>query len=278
MTTTQRGKAAARARKPQAATVSRQIDDLSGDPDFMKSLARGLAVLQGFGDHRKGLTISQLSQRTGIPRAAVRRCLLTLQKLGYVAADGDAYLPCPKVLSLGQGFLSSNALAASAQGVLDELRDALHESCSLGVLEGDEVCYIARAETTRIMSISLRVGSRLPAYCTSMGRVLLAALPAAELQTYLGRTPLLQRTRKTVTAQSRLLQILDGVRRNGYAVGDQELELGLRSIAVPVRDRDGRVVAALNIGTQSARVPLHDLESYFLDKLKASAHQLGLRA
>ena len=235
-------------------------------------------MLRSFGDHRRGLTISQASQRTGIPRAAARRCLLTLEKLGYVAADGDSYLPCPKVLSLGQGFLSSNILAASAQNVLDDIRDALHESCSLGVMESDEVCYIARAETTRIMSISLRVSSRLPAYCTSMGRVLLAALPPAELDAYLERTALLPRTRKTITSRAKLVQAIDSARRGGYAVVDQELELGLRSIAVPVRNRDGEVVAALNIGMQSARVPLHELESRFLEKLKAGAHILGFRA
>jgi IclR family pca regulon transcriptional regulator len=274
-------KAPARKPRPQRPhPVAREIDAHEGDPDFMKSLARGLAVLRSFGDHRRGLTISQASQRTGIPRAAARRCLITLEKLGYVAADGDGdgYLPCPKVLSLGQGFLSSNILAASAQNVLDDIRDTLHESCSLGVMESDEVCYIARAETTRIMSISLRVSSRLPAYCTSMGRVLLAALPQAELDAYLDRTALLPRTRKTITARPKLMQALDSTRRGGYAVVDQELELGLRSIAVPVRNRDGAVVAALNIGMQSARVPLHELESRFLEKLKAAAHILGFRA
>ncbi|MGH8445085.1 MAG: IclR family transcriptional regulator domain-containing protein [Solimonas sp.] len=257
------------------ASAAAEIGAFNGDPNFMTSLARGLAVLQAFDVRQRSLTVSQVSQATGIPRAAARRCLYTLQKLGYVAEEHAHYSLRPKVLTLGFAHLSSRPLAVAAQPVLDRCRDRLHESCSLAVLDGGEVYYQARAETSRIMSIALHVGTRLPAYCTSMGRVLLAHLPPAELERYLGRTVLHPRTMRTVTSTARLREILDAVRRNGYAVVDQELELGLRSIAVPVFDRDGQVVASINTGTQAARTPLRDLTQLFLPELRAAAAELS---
>ncbi|NKF23759.1 IclR family transcriptional regulator domain-containing protein [Solimonas marina] len=251
-----------------------EIDAFSGDPNFMTSLARGLAVLQAFDLRQRSLTVSQVSQATGIPRAAARRCLYTLLQLGYVAEQHGHFSLRPKVLTLGFAHLSSRPLAAAAQPLLDRCRDRLHESCSLALLDGGEVYYQARAETTRIMSIALYVGTRLPAYCTSMGRVLLAALPEDELDKYLARTTLHPRTVKTVTSVAKLREILVGVRRQGYALVDQELEVGLRSIAVPVFDRHGHVVAALNTGTQAARTPLRDLTQLFLPELRAAAAEL----
>jgi IclR family pca regulon transcriptional regulator len=165
-----------------AGTVAGQIDALTAtSPDFMTSLARGLAVLRGFADARGPRTIAQLSSATGIPRAAVRRCLHTLKELGYVDAALNNYTLRPKVLALGYAYLASTPLAALAQPLLDQASATLHESTSLAVLDDDEVVYVARAATARVMSVALGAGSRLPAYCTSLGRVLLAHLPPAEL-------------------------------------------------------------------------------------------------
>ena len=245
-----------------------------GDPEFMTSLARGLAVLRCFAEQERAMTIAQASRYTGLSRPAVKRCLHTLVRLGYAAQDGANYALRPKVLALGFAYLSSSTLSTRAQPLLDQLRDELHESCSLGVIEEDEVCYVARAEVSRIMSIALRVGSRLPLYCTSMGRVLLAAQDRSSQQAYLRRTDVQPRTQKTVVAPARLLEIFDGVASEGYAIVDQELEVGLRSIAVPVTVQ-GRVIAAVNIGTQAERVSPVELRSRYLPALRRVARDLA---
>jgi IclR family pca regulon transcriptional regulator len=259
-------------------TPAREIQGYAGDPNFMASLARGLAVIRAFTQQRRHLTIAQLSQRTAIPRAAVRRCLYTLAMLGYVGTeDGRTYALRPRILALGHAYLSSTPLVYAVQPLLDQITSVLHESSSLAVLEGDEILYIARSSTTtRLMSIDLGIGSRLPAYCTSMGRVLLAGLTDAELDVYLSRVKLVKLTTRTVSTADELKVALNAVRRNGYAVVDQELEIGLRSIAVPVSDREGRSAAAINVGTQSSRVSVAEMESKFLPPLRAAAHELGL--
>jgi IclR family pca regulon transcriptional regulator len=259
-------------------TPASEIQAFAGDPNFMASLARGLAVIRAFTQQRQHPTIAQLSQRTGIPRAAVRRCLYTLSKLGYVASDdGRAYALRPRILALGHAYLSSTPLAIAVQPLLDQITSDLHESSSMSVLEGDDILYIARSSTTmRVMSIDLGIGSRLPAYCTSMGRVLLAGLPDPELKAHVARVKLVRLTGRTVATPEELMSVLKTVRRDGYSVVDQELEIGLRSIAVPVVDRDGRPVAAINIGTQSSRVSVAEMESRFLPLLRGAAHELGL--
>lgn len=251
------------------------IQDNQGDPDFMTSLGRGLVVLSVFSQHPREVTMSQISTETGISRAAVRRVLYTLEKLGYVGEQGRGFVLLPRVLGMGGAYVASSSMTAAAQPVLDALRDDVHESCSLGVLDGDDVLYVARAETVRIMSIGLRAGSRLPAYCTSMGRVLLAALPHDTLESYLERNPLRPRTERTVTRMDEFLDTLDRVRRDGVALVDQELEIGLRSIAVPVHARSGAVVGALNIGTQAGRVSLGVMQSQLLPRLREAAQRLG---
>jgi len=265
---------------PNAAPVTpaSEIQTFAGDPNFMASLARGLAVIRAFTQQRRHLTIAQLSLSTGIPRAAVRRCLYTLSKLGYVASDdGRAYALRPCILALGHAYLSSTPLAIAVQPLLDQITSELHESSSMAVLEGDDILYIARSSTTtRVMSIDLGIGSRLPAYCTSMGRVLLAGLPEAELKAHLARVKFVRLTGRTVATPDELMNVLKTVRRDGYSVVDQELEIGLRSIGVPVVDRNGRAVAAINIGTQSSRVSVAEMESRFLPLLRAAAHELGL--
>lgn len=260
------------------ATPAAEIQALSGDPNFMTSLARGLAVIRAFSQQKRRLAVSQISQKTGIPRAAVRRCLYTLSQLGYVSSDdGRTFALRPKILALGHAYLSSTPLATSAQPILDHVTGVLHESCSIAILDGEDILYTARSTTTkRIMSLDLGVGSRLPAFCTSMGRVLLAGLEPGELNTFLARAKLTPFTNRTVASPSELKQVLDEVRRMGYAIVDQELEIGLRSIAVPVRDPTGKVVAAINIGTQSSRVPISEMETKFLPRLRDAAEELGM--
>lgn len=258
-------------------TPSAQIDALSGDPNFMTSLARGLAVIQAFSQRKLQLTISQLSSQTGLSRAAVRRCLYTLSRLGFAGSDDRRhYFLRPRVLALGHSYISSMPLATAAQPVLEHVSHALHESCSIATLDGLDIIYVARANVTRIMSIDLGVGSRLPAFCTSMGRVLLANLPAEELESYLARVELTHYTERTVTSVEKLRQVLRLVGRNGYAIVDQELELGLRSLAVPIQSPDGKVVAALNVGTHAQRVSIQDLQTRFLPHLRAAAQELCL--
>jgi IclR family pca regulon transcriptional regulator len=260
-------------------TVSMQIDQCGGDPNFMTSLARGLAVIQAFTQRQRELTVSQISVKTGFSRAAVRRCLYTLAKLGFAATDDSRHFHLrPRVLALGHSYISSMPLAAMAQPILENVSHILHESCSIATLDRTDIVYIARANVTRIMSIDLVVGSRLPAFCTSMGRVLMADLPAEKLDEFLAGIEFKRYTERTVVLAERLRQILRLVQRNGFSVVDQELESGLRSMAVPVRDSAGRVVAALNVGTHAQRVSIQDLQVRFLPHLKAAAEELSLTA
>ena len=258
-------------------TPCAHIESLSGDPNFMTSLARGLAVIQSFTERKRQMTISQLSLKTGLSRAAVRRCLYTLQKLGYAGTDDNRHFFLrPHVLALGHSYISSMPLSSAAQPVLEHTSKLLHESSSIATLDGVDVIYVARASVTRIMSIDLRVGSRLPAYCTSMGRVLLANLPAEELERLLPSIEFTQRTERTVRSMEKLRQILRQVQRNGYAIVDQELELGLRSMAVPIRNAGGTAVAALNVGTHAQRVSIQQLQNTFLPHLQAAAEELAM--
>ena len=262
----------------EAPTAAREIEAYAGDPNFMMTLARGLAVVRAFTQQRRRPTIAQLSMKTGIPRAAVRRCLYTLSQLGYVASDdGRSFALRPRVLALGHAYLTSSPLAASAQPILDQVSDAVHESCSMAILEGDEILYIARSRTsTRIMSIDLGVGSRLPAFCTSMGRVLLAGLATKDLAAYFARVRLAPYTNRTVTAPDKVRQLIDAARTADYAIVDQELEIGLRSIGVPVKDAHGRIAAAVNISVQASRMSCADMEATLRPPLVTAAHELGL--
>lgn len=253
-------------------------EKLASDPDFMTSLARGLAVLRAFEQHNT-LNTSQAAAATGLSRAAARRCLYTLNKLGYIGAgDGKSFALRPTLLPLARAFLNSKGFVETAQPVLLALRDQLGESCSLGLREGDDVVYVARAEATRIMSAALGVGSRLPAYCSSMGRVLLASLSPDALEDYLARAPFPRRTPETVVTAEALRAELEQVRGQGFSVIDEELEIGLRSIAVPVRDRTGQVVAALNVGAPAARISVDDLTRRVLPPLLSAATTIGLLA
>ena len=246
-----------------------------GNPDFVLSLARGLRVIEAFQDRPNGVTVGEASTITGLSRASVRRLLFTLEALGYATRSGSGYHLSTRVLRLGFAFLSSHSLATLAVPVLEQISATLHESSSVGVIEGDEVVYLARSATNRVMSVGLSVGSRLPAYCTSLGRVLLSALPDAELSAYLDRVDLKSHTPKTITGKKALIAEIKRVRTQGHSIVDEELELGLRSMAVPVVTRSGRTVAAMNTGVHASRVGIEDLKKRFLPVLKESALSLG---
>ncbi|MET0125803.1 MAG: pca regulon transcriptional regulator PcaR [Pseudomonas caspiana] len=261
---------------PIVASPAKRIQALTGDPDFMTSLARGLAVIHAFQERKRHLTIAQISHRTEIPRAAVRRCLLTLIKLGYATTDGRTYSLLPKVLTLGHAYLSSTPLAVSSQTYLDRMSDQLHEACNMATLEGEDILYIARSATTqRLISVDLSVGGRLPAYCTSMGRILLSALDDVSLREYLDHVDLQPKTSRTIRTPEALLECLQQVRQQGWCIVDQELEQGLRSIAVPVYDASGQVLAALNVSTSAGRVARSELEQRFLPIMLDASRDLS---
>jgi len=245
------------------------------NPDFVLSLARGLQVIEAFHEKAEGLSVTKASERTKLSRAAVRRLLITLESLGYAERRGSTFVLTSRVLRLGFSFVTSNSMAVLAVPLLEQLSAGIHESCSVSVLDGGQIVYLARAAAKRVMTIDLGVGSRLPAYCTSMGRVLLAALPAEELPRHLGRAKLKALTPKTIVDRGQLVKVLHQVRAQGYALVDQELELGLRSIAVPVTSRLGRVVAAMNSGVSAARVSRAELVERILPELTHHARLLG---
>ena len=234
----------------------------------LQSLERGMAVIQVFSRERPALTLSEVANLTGITRATARRILLTLEKLGHVRSDGRLFSPTPRLLTLGWAYLSSLNLSELALPLMETLVEETHESCSAATLDLPDVVYVARVPTRRIMSITLSVGTRLPAHCTSMGRVLLAALPADELDRYLSRATLAAWTERTTTDPDRLRAALDETRQRGWALVDQELEIGLRSVAAPIR-RGPDTIAALNVSSAVSRVSLDDLRRRILPPLVA---------
>jgi len=242
--------------------------------DFVQSLDRGLAVIRCFSSEHPSLTLSEVAERTGLTRAAARRFLLTLQELGYVGSSGRQFSLRPRVLALGYAYLSSFSVSQIAQPHLEDLAEQLHESCSVSVLDGDDLVYVARASANRIMTIALTVGTRLPPYPTSMGRILLAHLPERELDAYLHRTTMRKLTEHTITDPGELRKVLDEARTKGWASVDQELEAGVRSIACPIRDSSRKVVAAINASAHAARVPMRTLEKQFLPRLQEAARQI----
>ena len=244
------------------------------DADFVGGFAKGLKVIEAFGEATRKLTIADVAKTTSLDRATARRCLLTLSELGYADYDGKFFALTPKILRLGHAYLSATPLPQMIQPFLDRLSEQVGQSASASVLDGTDVVYIARASHRRVMSINLMPGSRLPAYCASMGRVLLAALPEEEARTVLGNTSIRAFTSFTRTDPDELMGELARVRAQGYAVIDQELELGLCSIAVPLRDQHQRVVAALNVGVSAAQVPIIDLTGRFLAPLQSIAQDL----
>ena len=255
-----------------AETIARFADD----SDFVTALARGLAVLLALSDKKRRMSIAQVSHRTGIPRATARRSLHTLQKLGFVAADeAQHFYLRPRVLSISHAYLSSSPLAVLAQPILDRLSDALHEGCSLAILDGEEIVYLARSSSSRIMSPALNVGRRLPAYCTSIGQVLLAHLPARELDEYLAHARFYRYTDYTLTTVERLRETLEAIRAQGFAYASQQMELRLCTLAVPVRDAGGHYVAGMNVILQGRLLPAAEMAEQFFRPLHEASLELG---
>ncbi len=246
-----------------------------GDPDFMTSLARGLHVIRAFSGVDRRLTIADVSRATGLTRAVVRRCLYTLRELGYAATDGRTYSLQPRILNLGYAYLSTAPIPIAAQPVLEELSERVGEATSVAVLDDGEVVYVARAATRRIVAVTLGVGSRVPAYCTALGRVLLAGMHPEQATQELSKFELVAHTRFTVTSRRRIEEIIAESRAEGFAVNDQELEIGLRAIAVPVRNVVGDTVAAMNVSAQASRVTRRELLETALPLLRAAAERLG---
>lgn len=245
-----------------------------GERDIMGGLAKGLAVIESFGADNPRQSISEVSAASGLDRATARRCLLTLAHLGYADYDGKFFTLTPRVLRLGTACLAGMPLPQLVQPSLDLLSERIGESSSVSILDGAEIVYVARAAQRKVMSISLMPGSRLPAFCTSMGRVLLAALPEAEARAVIGPGPLPARTPMTLTDPEAVMAELARVRAQGHALIDQEVEQGLRSIAVPLADARGRVVAALNVGVPARQKAVEDLVPLFLPELQRVAAEI----
>jgi IclR family pca regulon transcriptional regulator len=242
---------------------------------YVQSFARGLAVLRSFGAEAPAQTLSGAAARSGMTRAGARRILLTLQQLGYVEVEGRLFRLTPKVLELGFAYLGSQPVWRLAQPAMEELAQDLRESCSAAVLDGDDIVYVLRVPANKIMSITLGVGSRLPAWCTSLGRVLLAGLPAPERRARVARMALVARTTRTVTDPAQLLAILEQVRRDGHALVQGELEDGLASMAAPLVNRAGRVVAAINVSAQEHRMPPEEMRRRLLPRLLEAAASIN---
>jgi IclR family pca regulon transcriptional regulator len=239
--------------------------------DFVQSLERGLLVIRAFDAEHRELGLSEVARIAGLTRAAARRFLLTLVKLGYMTVSGGRFSLSPRVLELGYAYLSSLTLPEVAQPHMEALVASVNESSSISVLDDTEIVYVARVPTRRIMSITLSVGTRLPAYATSMGRVLLAALPDAELEARLARIEVRPLSARTIGDVAALREVLARVRRQGWATVDQELEEGLRSLAVPIHDASGAVVAALNVSVHATRGSMAALRRDFLPLAQAAA-------
>jgi IclR family pca regulon transcriptional regulator len=252
-----------------------QDQETARETQSVQALERGLAVLQVFSHEHPSLTLSEVARLTGITRATARRVLLTLEGLGHVRSDGRRFSLTPRVLTLGWAYLSSLDLWDVAQPLMEELVQRTGESCSAATLDLPDIVYVARVPTRRIMSLTLNVGTRLPAYATSMGRVLLAELDDDELDAFLASAALEPLTPRTVTDPRALRALIEDVRRDGFSLVDEELELGLRSIAAPLYAGGGGAIAALNVSTAVPRVPLERLREELLPALLETAQAVS---
>lgn len=243
--------------------------------DFVQSLERGLAVIRSFSEESSRQTLSDVARRTGYSRAACRRLLHTLEELDYVGVDGRDFYLRPHILDIGYSYLSSLPFRRIVEPFVEELSSEIKESVSVSVLDGGDVVYVSRVATSRIMTVSISVGNRLPAYCTSMGRVLLAAMPLEEQRRHLAQTPLTALTKFTRTDESVILTELAKVAKQGWALNDQELEVGLRSVAAPILDSSHRTVAAMNISTHVGRTNLRELREKMVPALLATTERVN---
>jgi IclR family pca regulon transcriptional regulator len=257
---------------PPLARVAKLRDtepDTQGE--FVQSLERGLAVIRAFGFRRVSLTITDVAEATGLTRATARRFLLTLVRMGYVRNDGREYWLRPRVLGLGYAYLSGIELPEAAKPFMDELVAAVGESTSIAVRDDDDIVYVAHVAPQRVMTINVPIGGRDPLFCTALGRVLLAAEPADELDRYLKSAELTAYTGATITDPAGLRQTLARVEADGYSLIEDELEDGLVALAVPVRDADGTVIAAMNVCSYSLRTSPQELVGRGLPLLRTAA-------
>jgi IclR family transcriptional regulator, pca regulon regulatory protein len=239
--------------------------------DFVRALTRGLDVILAFSQHRPRMTLSEVAEATSLSRPTARRLLLTLQEGGYVRTDGKTFTLTPRVLALGYAYLGSLNLTEIAQRHMEHVVERTGEGCSLSVLDETEVVYVTRVPTHRITSLTLTTGTRLPAHATSMGQVLLADLTEAQLVGYFQRAELRRLTARTICSQPALQARLAEVRQQGWALVDQELEDGLRSISAPVRDSGGRVIAALGLSATTISTDLTQVREVYLPLLMSAA-------
>jgi IclR family pca regulon transcriptional regulator len=244
-------------------------------PEGMGGLAKGLAIIEAFSPHRTRMTVSEAAQSSGTSRASARRCLLTLTELGYLEFDGKYFRPQPRLLALSAAYSGTRSLPQIAQPFLKAARDELHESISLAVLDRDAALFIARSEAERLVTTGISVGTRIGLYCSATGRVLLSAWTDERLLTYLDHVKIEARTKYSLVKKAALRDAVRSVKTHGYASTDQELEIGLRSIAVPVVDSRGTTVAAMSASASSARVSIQQMVKGFVPVLKASADGLG---
>jgi IclR family transcriptional regulator, pca regulon regulatory protein len=243
--------------------------------EFVRALARGLQVIECFEGERWPISLSEVARRTNLARGSARRLLLTLQQLGYVdSVDGRFFLRA-RTLRLGHAYLTSSPLGGSAEDVLRALADQVDESCSLSELDGDEIVYLARVTSRRLIRDYIEIGRRMPAYPTSMGRVLLSGLPDEAFERYLARVEMRPLTARTTTDRDALRRIVQDARVRGWSVSDEEIEMGRRAIAVPVRSRGGRIIAALNVSAASARYSCDEMAAKFLSLMREAADELA---
>lgn len=250
------------------------MTDEAASRDYVGSLERGLAVMEILARHPSGMTLTEMAEEAGLTRAGARRFLLTLVATGYATQAGRVFSLSPRLLTVARTWLGGASLWTFAAPIMREVAAQLNESCSAAILSGEDIVYVARVPGRRILSVSLDVGTRLPAFCTSMGRILLSDLAPAELDTFLGQTMIERRTPKTITDKRLLAEAIGKAKADGFAIVDEELELGLRSIAVPINDRTGRTVAAINVSTQSARFSVADMEREILPVLLAAKQRI----
>lgn len=258
-----------------AQTAARSVDAPVPGDGYVQSFARGLGVIRSFSADAPEQTLSSVAERSGLTRAGARRILLTLQTLGYVESDGKLFRLTPRILELGMAYLSSMPLWHLAGPVMERLSEQLGESCSAAVLDGTDIVYVMRVHTHQILSVNLGVGSRLPAFCTSMGRVLLAGLDDGSVRERLNASERQPRTRHTLTDVPALMTEVHKARRQGWALVDQELEDGLISMAVAVRDASGRAVAALNVSGHASRHSATQMRRLMLPALQAAAMDIS---
>jgi IclR family pca regulon transcriptional regulator len=245
------------------------------DKDFVQAFARGLEVIRAFDSDHPQMTLSEVAERTGLTRATARRLLLTLVSTGYALSDRRGFRLAPRILDLGYAYLSSLDIWERAQVVLTDVTRELGESCSACVLDGDEAVYVARVAASRITAVNLRVGARLPAFHTSTGRMLLAHLPILDLEALLEGRVFERYTDRTITDVDAIRDILRATRQRGWSLSDQEFEVGLMSVAVPLRDRAGRVTAAINVSAHTSQLTAEALKERALPLLFRAAERIG---